>query len=91
MARYIDADMIPFFGNTEYTTHRLIETVPTADVLPVVHGHWIQEEKCSPQEDDSDYYFLCSNCGHSDIHNVMVKVPFCWFCGARMDAERREE
>lgn len=63
MPRYIDADKIPYFhysgDNTaaegvDYALKGVIESrVPTEDVAPVVHGHWVKEK---PD-------VICPNCG----------------------------
>ena len=56
-----------------------LESQPTIDAVPVRHGKWT----------DGD---ACSECGcqpwyERDIHTL----NYCPNCGARMDAERREE
>lgn len=62
--------------------------IPAADVVPVVHGHWIKSPEC-PEE-----YDICSVCGKNDKHRsrgncehdmVESVPPFCKWCGARMD------
>ena len=60
-----------------------VNTMPAADVAPVVHGRWI-EPACL-------YYgakqYECSLC-HSDTfwrkHSITVKYPYCPNCGCRM-------
>ena len=93
MNRYIDADALTaefkrltlgenslierIFADGVYA---VIETFPTADVVEVRHGEWIEhtygELKCSicgiVQEDYPHRYNYCTN------------------CGAKMDGERRE-
>lgn len=53
-----------------------ILAVPTADVVPVVHGRW----------DENGY---CTNCGkHAPFWSVSscyYKSPYCQSCGAKMD------
>lgn len=65
-----------------------VKSIPTADVVPVVHGHWIKSPEC-PEE-----YDICSACGRNDKHRsrrnwehdmVESVPPFCKWCGARMD------
>ena len=29
--------------------------------------------------------FICSECGHWDIHARTQEVPYCWWCGAHME------
>ena len=54
-----------------------IENQPTADVAPVVHGHWIRQ-------DESFTRFKCSNpkCG---IENCNGFENYCPHCGTKMD------
>ena len=81
MPRYIDAELIPYTvcRNLEneqiaVTDKRRVDKVPTADVAPVVHAHWIKRV---------GGYFDCSNCGAvSDW-----KSPYCPRCPAKMDVE----
>ena len=62
-----------------------------ADVVEVKHGHWIKKSKCRPDcPNDSDYQWECSECRMGDIHNENVRVDYCWHCGAKMDAERKD-
>jgi rubrerythrin len=62
---------------------------PTADVVEVRHGHWIEHiEKPSWLEDDVEVYYNCSECGTS---HWSIEPPYCPECGARMDGERGEE
>lgn len=95
MARYIDADKIPFYleneGNTtiEYAYKNDIDAVPTADVLPVVHGKWskdmvaVKETAPGYHSDDVRFGFQCSRCG--EISNY--KTPYCGCCAAKMVLE----
>ena len=50
-----------------------LESVPTADVRPVIHAHWIEHEM----------YCICNSC------NALATAYFnyCPFCGAKMDEE----
>ena len=51
-------------------------------------GTWLRKEKVRHNLDgDGDYRYECSACGHSDEHNENVHVPFCWYCGAKMEVE----
>ena len=53
----------------------IIETEPSTDVAPVVHGKWI------PSNFDNPALFLCSKC-NCVFHK---KTNFCPHCGAKMD------
>ena len=88
MSRYIDADLLQaqIERGAEMTEKgiRLLDLSqqPTADVEPVVHAHWIDTGR---SDGNYNYDFVCCRCKHTDIHSRQVKVPYCWFCGARMD------
>ena len=47
---------------------------PVADVVPVVHGHWIE---------DGDYQ-ICSECGEEHCWDE-YRAAYCDSCGAKMD------
>lgn len=50
--------------------------IPSADVQPVVHGHWVMEE----------YDYPCSVCGETVAYEYDVRIlKYCPNCGARMD------
>ena len=52
------------------------------------HGEWIVYENQRQEDvDNGNYLYVCSECGKSDIHAKTQKVPFCWWCGARMDGD----
>lgn len=55
--------------------NREIETLPTADVAPVVHGRWIatHDEFCS-----------CSLCKYP-VYVAWGQTNYCPNCGAKMD------
>lgn len=57
-----------------------INEQPTADVAPVRHGRWIENEY--------DSIFECSECGYS-FENEGYKhfFNYCPNCGARMDEQ----
>ena len=66
-----------------------VESLPAADVAPVVHGRWKLLHK-----GDWTSVFVCSVCGRretiteSESYNSRIKMPrkypYC-HCGARMD------
>ena len=53
------------------------ENLPTADVVPVVHGRWIYKG-------DSDMW-VCSRCGRGVNTNPEGIDLYCYHCGAKMD------
>lgn len=60
-----------------------LEAIPAADVAPVVHSTWIEDE-------DEGYHGIhCLRCGFSIPYgNVMMGYNFCPNCGADMRGER---
>lgn len=61
----------------------VINEVPAADVVPVIHAHWAQTSKG---------VIYCSNCGAvcgigAHIEEVTEDHYFCYYCGAKMDEE----
>lgn len=57
----------------------LIDEEPTADVVPVVHGHWIEQQTSN--------IYKCSVCGERiySSREVGNLHAFCRYCGAKMD------
>ena len=105
MSRYIDADklktrldLVSVDAITLYEMginaglHRAeaeIELLPTADVVEVRHGHWI--DKSRNINGLHDPRFDCSVCGHIFWFQGAETFNYCPACGAKMDGERREE
>ena len=101
MAKYIDADTV--VGLMQFDDYgRTVETDTIenildnfteegcpefVDVVQVVHAHWIQT---SAEDENGNAYYSCSNCGRGESHNPIVEVPYCWKCGAKMDAHGEE-
>lgn len=62
-----------------------VRDVPTADVVPVVHGEWVR-----PHWRNSNFCYDCSVCGNEVMHQEYrwrdKKIyPICPWCGAKMD------
>ena len=97
MSRYIDIE--PYEKDGWYLQKRyrnsygeVIKTtplisVPTADAEPVKHGHWIDEGLV---DGNQNRYCRCSECGKGDTQAISQRVPYCWWCGAKM-GERKED
>lgn len=81
MAEYIDRQKAKRLLHIEYAyaAEQLLDEIPAADVSPVVHGWWIDEE-C---------VIVCSNCGASmevtDSFGEENHRDYCPNCGAKMD------
>lgn len=61
-----------------------VRDVPTADVVPVVHGEWVR-----PHWRNSNFCYDCSVCGNEVMHQEYrwrdKKIyPICPLCGAKM-------
>ena len=61
-----------------------LNNTPAIDAQPVVHGKW---ERQTDYDENDNAVFECSNCMHGDVHARSAIVPFCWYCGARMEGE----
>lgn len=60
----------------------VLETIPTADVAPVVHGRWIESKSFEIG------FWVCSNCGFVSEATAAPKLyNYCPNCGAKMDLE----
>lgn len=64
-----------FFDKMLQAFKNVVDTSPTIDAEPVVHGHWIQKE----------FDCVCSNCGSV---NGAFGMKYCFDCGAKMDEEQ---
>ena len=45
-------------------------------------GHWIKE---GVVDVNGNRNCKCSECGHGDIQAETQIVPYCWWCGAKME------
>ena len=60
--------------------------MPAADVPDRKVGKWILYDIQDKDESaNGNFYYVCSCCGKGDIHAKSAEVPYCWWCGARMD------
>lgn len=86
MSRYIDADkLLKGYEDHELISTHLIWNAPTADVVEVRHGHWIDY-------DDDIVSCECSAC-HKKFNLYEDDVngySYCPNCGAKMDREEQE-
>lgn len=96
MKRLIDADALKvelgdrrldhdfcIYGD-EATVRDFIDDAPTIEAEPVRHGKWIP---VGEPDDNDNVHAQCSVCGHGDTYSKGLKVPYCWFCGAKMDED----
>ena len=66
----------------------IVDDMPAADVAQVVHGKW---EKISEPDEDGNVWYRCPICLHNDKQSPGIEVPYCWYCGAKMDLEAQHE
>ena len=93
MAEYIDReallrrlpDDLPYKGSVK----RVLMQAPTADVVEVRHGEWIEKD-----DGWDGVLYTCSvcNCDWCTIDGTPFEnnMRYCPECGAKMDGERRE-
>lgn len=69
----------------------LLNAIPSADVQPVKHGHWIEEVR-EIGETFRLYqtYIHCSECGKEHYSGTLPKPNFCDNCGADMRGTENE-
>lgn len=85
MAEYIDKSEIYrryFNGGCGVVRMHVsdIDVIPAADVAPVVHGRW----------EENELGYTCSACNKLHITGTSIrtlKFKFCPYCGANMDKE----
>lgn len=65
----------------------ILHDIPSADVVPVVHGKWLDED--FPEKMATVHGMaICSACGelsHKAEHGYNILSDFCPNCGAKMD------
>jgi len=75
----------PFFDSKGMTDCRLLRALRKVQSAQPKTGKWIL---IRPDEDKAgNGLYECSECGKGDIHAPEAEVPFCWHCGARMEAD----
>ena len=76
-----DADKEEFDLYDSYMNE--VESIPSADVVEVVHGRWEWHKN----------HWECSACRGSRFHDIVLGLDaeYCGYCGAKMDGERRCE
>lgn len=83
------------YVNVDAIKHLIdIKTIPTADVVEVLHGKW---EECEIVQEDGDYKIIeewqsarCSVCGKYHTTPYMYHFDhfnYCPNCGARMEGK----
>lgn len=63
---------------------KVIDEEPTVEERKF--GYWILHENQRQEDvDNGNYLYTCSECGKSDLHAKVQEVPYCWWCGAKME------
>ena len=85
MADYIEREALKAVfeedGHLSAYVEEMIDSIPAADVRPVVMGRWI----------DTDNYYQRWKCSVCDSHTRDARPPFCSNCGADMRPEPPKE
>ena len=67
----------------------IVDDMPAADVVPVVHGHWEEKEvfatKGNVDELQSAYCSVCRRYHTTPYLYYFTNYLYCPLCGARMD------
>ena len=100
MSKYIDADKIEKFANSldplsesrlMNALHIIATQIPTEDVAPVIHAHWVGLEYDGYADGHPVYdVFECSNCNEWHCGEEDTLTDYCPHCGARMDEEKQD-
>lgn len=69
------------WGSIRDYAEEVVSDIPSAEK----QGKWIMSDiQCKEDTDNGNYQYICSVCGHGDIHARTQEVSYCWWCGARM-------
>ena len=94
--RLVNADAVLENIKAQYSVSkaraiRIIESAPTVDAVPVVHGRWIKKRYWSEDVGMGErygYYYSCSKCGNLVCGGYdECGKKYCDECGARMDGK----
>lgn len=71
----------------------VLKKLPSADVEPVRHGHWIEKNT----NKDGTHNIYCNKCGkyrkskgHANSWRVRHELLYCPYCGTKMDEWEQE-
>ena len=97
MARYVDIEcdavteaLLRCAFKTRQDVQDFLDNIPTADVTPVVHGHWIWHEE--------EFEYECSVCHCRFDYNHTFEIfdhgfqyaNYCPNCGAKMNGGKKD-
>lgn len=98
MAEYIERQEVcskinelPLTGDAAMEILWAVDKIPTADVAPVVHGHWepMYPDKISEHQNRAKYYkcSVCNRTSADEVYSNGLDFEFCPYCGAKMDGD----
>lgn len=89
MAEYIEREAfieavkdIPMWGSV---AAMIADSIPTADVVPVVHGRFVETERPIRDGKSKVYGWECTACKRFTRSPFVDSWEFCPNCGAKMD------
>lgn len=95
MSDYISKDALRLIRTKECAGHTIdyaigwkacvdyLKALPSADVVPVVHGKWMKEDR-----GHVEYCAVCDQCGFDWMWSDRAYFKFCPNCGADMRGEQ---
>lgn len=72
-----------------YIAQEVIDSIPSADVEPVRHAHWIDEGAYADYT--NVHAWRCSECEDHVLNYKCDLSRYCPNCGAKMDEENEDE
>ena len=82
MAEYIEREGVKRLINNNFSgLLAAIDSIPAADVAPVVHGRW-SDAGFGELPKHAPYGWACSVCGGISFNNEYI---YCPNCGAKME------
>lgn len=90
MAEYIEREAVLMALMNDGCIAKNLDTIlklPAADVAEVKHGHWELKIRGKLR------YVKCSVCNRLENNHTIAGnlFPFCPYCGAKMDAEKKKD
>lgn len=84
MAEYIKREAVKRLVNNNFSgLLAAIDSIPAADVAPVIRATWVFTTDFGPSE-----LYHCSRCGREEVRfgksSIYKQYPYC-HCGAKMD------
>lgn len=92
MAEYIKREDVKKLINNNFGGLLLmIDSIPAADVAPVVHGRWISWEQADNFIPSARRHecSVCHDAAQVLVNGLELLSDYCPNCGARMDEEER--